>query len=67
MALGSRIPALREDTKTGQLCGRYFLATVGKFNRRNAASLAPYVADCRAGNGGRASGAGVCYACGGGH
>lgn len=30
MALGSRIPALREDYKTGRLCGRYFLATVGK-------------------------------------
>lgn len=30
MALGSRILALREDYKTGQLCGRYFLATVGK-------------------------------------
>ncbi|WP_411899867.1 DUF6363 domain-containing protein, partial [Salmonella enterica] len=30
MALGSRIPALREDYKPGRLCGRYFLATVGK-------------------------------------
>lgn len=30
MALGSRIPALREDYKLGRLCGRYFLATVGK-------------------------------------
>lgn len=30
MALGSRIPALRDDYKTGRLCGRYFLATVGK-------------------------------------
>ena len=30
MALGSRIPALRMDYKTGRLCGRYFLATVGK-------------------------------------
>ena len=30
MALGSRIPALRQDYKTGRLCGRYFLATVGK-------------------------------------
>lgn len=30
MALGSRIPALREDYKIGRLCGRYFLATVGK-------------------------------------
>ncbi|WP_288888102.1 patatin family protein [uncultured Citrobacter sp.] len=30
MALGSRIPALREDYKVGRLCGRYFLATVGK-------------------------------------
>nr|WP_272501556.1 patatin family protein [Silvania confinis] len=29
-ALGSRVPALREDYKTGRLCGRYFLATVGK-------------------------------------
>ncbi|STH71725.1 patatin-like phospholipase [Escherichia coli] len=29
-ALGSRIPALREDYKLGRLCGRYFLATVGK-------------------------------------
>ncbi len=30
MALGSRVPALREDYKIGRLCGRYFLATVGK-------------------------------------
>lgn len=30
MALGSRIPALRDDYKTGRLCARYFLATVGK-------------------------------------
>lgn len=30
MALGSRIPTLLEDYKTGRLCGRYFLATVGK-------------------------------------
>jgi len=30
MALGSRVPALRDDYKTGRLCGRYFLATVGK-------------------------------------
>ncbi len=30
MALGSRLPALRDDYKTGRLCGRYFLATVGK-------------------------------------
>ncbi|KGB02306.1 patatin-like phospholipase family protein [Enterobacteriaceae bacterium ATCC 29904] len=30
MALGSRLPALREDYKTGRQCGRYFLATVGK-------------------------------------
>lgn len=30
MALGSRLPALRDDYKLGQLCGRYFLATVGK-------------------------------------
>lgn len=30
MALGSRIPALRDDYKLGRLCGRYFLATVGK-------------------------------------
>ncbi|MHA8115353.1 patatin-like phospholipase family protein [Kosakonia cowanii] len=30
MALGSRLPALREDYKIGRLCGRYFLATVGK-------------------------------------
>ncbi|HFZ8994933.1 TPA: patatin family protein [Citrobacter freundii] len=30
MALGSRIPALKEDYKTGRLCGRYFLATIGK-------------------------------------
>lgn len=30
MALGSRLPALREDYKTGRLCGRYFLATMGK-------------------------------------
>lgn len=30
MALGSRLPALREDYKTGRLCGRYFLATLGK-------------------------------------
>ncbi|MFW0764425.1 patatin family protein [Trabulsiella odontotermitis] len=30
MALGSRLPALRMDYKTGRLCGRYFLATVGK-------------------------------------
>ncbi|TAT64682.1 patatin family protein, partial [Enterobacter cloacae] len=30
MALGSRVPALRADYKTGRLCGRYFLATVGK-------------------------------------
>ena len=30
LALGSRVPALRMDYKTGRLCGRYFLATVGK-------------------------------------
>jgi len=30
MALGSALPALREDYKTGRLCGRYFLATIGK-------------------------------------
>lgn len=30
MALGSRQPALLADYKTGRLCGRYFLATVGK-------------------------------------
>lgn len=30
IALGSRIPALREDYKLGRLCGRYFTATVGK-------------------------------------
>ncbi len=30
MALGSRLPALLEDYKTGRQCGRYFLATVGK-------------------------------------
>ena len=30
MALGSRLPALRDDYKMGRLCGRYFLATVGK-------------------------------------
>ena len=30
MALGSRIPTLLEDYKIGRLCGRYFLATVGK-------------------------------------
>ncbi len=30
MALGSRLPALMEDYKLGRLCGRYFLATVGK-------------------------------------
>jgi len=24
------VPALRDDYKTGRLCGRYFLATVGK-------------------------------------
>nr|WP_265413495.1 patatin family protein [Escherichia coli] len=30
IALGSRIPALCEDYKLGRLCGRYFLATVGK-------------------------------------
>lgn len=36
MALGSRIPALREDYKTGRLCGRYFLATVGKLLAKNA-------------------------------
>ena len=30
MALGSRLPALRDDYKLGRLCGRYFLATVGK-------------------------------------
>ena len=35
MALGSRIPALREDYKTGRLCGRYFLATVGKLLGKN--------------------------------
>ncbi|MBJ3813545.1 patatin family protein [Shimwellia pseudoproteus] len=29
MALGSGQPALRADYKTGRLCGRYFLATVG--------------------------------------
>lgn len=36
MALGSRIPALREDYKTGRLCGRYFLTTVGKLLAKNA-------------------------------
>ncbi|HGC6389198.1 TPA: patatin family protein [Cronobacter dublinensis] len=30
MALGSRVPALMEDYKLGRLCGRYFLATVGR-------------------------------------
>lgn len=30
MALGSRVPTLLEDYKIGRLCGRYFLATVGK-------------------------------------
>lgn len=30
MALGSRLPTLLEDYKTGRRCGRYFLATVGK-------------------------------------
>ncbi|MTH45012.1 patatin-like phospholipase family protein [Intestinirhabdus alba] len=30
MALGSRIPALREDYRIGRQCGRYFLATIGK-------------------------------------
>ena len=30
MALGSGIPALRQDYKIGRLCGRYFLATIGK-------------------------------------
>lgn len=30
MALGSRVPTLLEDYKMGRLCGRYFLATVGK-------------------------------------
>lgn len=30
MALGSSLPALREDYKIGRQCGRYFLATVGK-------------------------------------
>ena len=30
IALGSRLPALRDDYKLGRLCGRYFLATVGK-------------------------------------
>ncbi|MCS3603355.1 putative patatin/cPLA2 family phospholipase [Buttiauxella sp. BIGb0471] len=29
-ALGSRLPALNTDYKIGRLCGRYFLATVGK-------------------------------------
>lgn len=29
-ALGSRLPALNVDYKMGRLCGRYFLATVGK-------------------------------------
>lgn len=36
MALGSRIPALREDYKIGRLCGRYFLATVGKLLAKSA-------------------------------
>lgn len=31
MALGSRLPALQADYKTGRLCGRYFLATVAKW------------------------------------
>lgn len=30
MVLGSRIPALLGDYKTGRQCGRYFLATIGK-------------------------------------
>lgn len=29
-ALGSRLPSLTADYKTGRLCGRYFLATIGK-------------------------------------
>lgn len=30
LALGSRLPSLNADYKTGRICGRYFLATVGK-------------------------------------
>ncbi len=59
MALSSRIPALREDYKTGRLCGALFPATVGKLFPPQRRSLVPFVADCRAGNGGRASGAGA--------
>ena len=50
MALGSRIPALREDYKTGRLCGRYFLATLGRLLaerpplRRHTPVIAPVIA-----------------------
>ena len=30
IALGSRLPSLNVDYKTGRMCGRYFLATVGR-------------------------------------
>ncbi len=41
IALGSRIPALREDYKLGRLCGRYFLATVGKLLTEKSAAYPP--------------------------
>ncbi|WP_289465626.1 DUF6363 domain-containing protein, partial [Klebsiella pneumoniae] len=30
IALGSRLPSLNADYKSGRMCGRYFLATVGR-------------------------------------
>ena len=39
--IGSRIPALREDYELGRLCGRYFLATVGKLLAEKCAAEPP--------------------------
>ncbi|SQB26012.1 patatin-like phospholipase [Citrobacter koseri] len=56
MALGSRLPALREDYKIGRLCGRYFLATVGKLLTEKPPALPPHAEDCHSWPGGGASG-----------
>lgn len=55
MALGSRLPALLEDYKTGRQCGRYFLATVGRL-LADRPPLLPYAASRGACAGGGAAG-----------
>ncbi len=59
MALGSRLPALLEDYKTGRQCGRYFLATVGKLLADQPPLLRHAAAYCPARAGGGAAGAGA--------